>query len=237
MKKTREILGLSLICIAQGTEYGKIKQLLIDPDKAKVKYFIIDDGQWYLGAKLLPFDEVMGIGTDAVTTGDQDNIMPFSQVEDALDLIQREVTIIGAKVYTQKGQYIGEVGEYYINEEDGSIAGCELAGHQGSEMIPASNIVTYGKGVLVISDNIQGMLKKHPKEPVGAADSEANEQVSGSFEQKQRQFLLGKKVTKRILNEAGEVLADEGDVITHKLIDRVKAGGKLVELTMNIKTI
>jgi uncharacterized protein YrrD len=236
MKNTREILGLSLICIAQGIEYGKIKGLLIDPDKGKVKYLIIDDGQWYLGAKLLSFDKVMGIGTDAITTEDQDNIMPFSQVEDALDLIQREVAIIGAKVYTQKGQYIGEIGEYYIDEQDGSIVGCELAGHQGSEMIPASNIVTYGKGVLVISDNIQGMLKKHPKEPADTADSESNGEVSGSFEQKQKQFLLGKKVTKRILNEAGEVLVDEGDIITHRVIDRVKAGGKLVELTMNIKT-
>jgi hypothetical protein len=31
-------------------------------------------------------------------------------------------------------------------------------------------------------------------------------------------------------------LVDEGDIITHRVIDRVKAGGKLVELTMNIKT-
>jgi hypothetical protein len=42
-------------------------------------------------------------------------------------------------------------------------------------------------------------------------------------------------VTKRIYNESGQLLVDEGEIVTDDVIDSVKAGGKLVELTMNIE--
>ncbi|NLU52487.1 MAG: hypothetical protein GXX10_06455 [Clostridiaceae bacterium] len=53
------------------------------------------------------------------------------------------------------------------------------------------------------------------------------------FEQRQRQHLLGKRVTKTISDSAGRIIAHEGDTITDQIIDDAKKSGKLIELVMN----
>jgi hypothetical protein len=53
------------------------------------------------------------------------------------------------------------------------------------------------------------------------------------FEQRQRQYLVGKKVTKTIYNSSGGIIVNSGEIITEKIIDDVKANGKLIELVMN----
>ena len=48
-------------------ELGEIRDVLIDPDSCKVKYLLVLDSKWYLGAILLSFEDILSIGTDAVT--------------------------------------------------------------------------------------------------------------------------------------------------------------------------
>ncbi|NLM76098.1 MAG: hypothetical protein GX187_08410 [Clostridiaceae bacterium] len=73
------------------------------------------------------------------------------------------------------------------------------------------------------------------EEPETAED---NENQSGSraaelFEQRQQEYLVGKKVTKTIYDSAGQVIVQEGEIITNQIIQAVKEHGKLIELVMN----
>lgn len=53
------------------------------------------------------------------------------------------------------------------------------------------------------------------------------------FEHRQRQYLIGKKVTKSIYDTSGGVIVNAGEIITDEMIQRVKDNGKLIELVMN----
>lgn len=68
-----------------------------------------------------------------------------------------------------------------------------------------------------------------------AAKSDEESQLSPAelFEQRQRQYLVGKKVTKTIYDTSGAVIVNAGEVITDKMIMDVKESGKLIELVMN----
>ncbi len=55
------------------------------------------------------------------------------------------------------------------------------------------------------------------------------------FEQRQRQYLKGRHATKTITDASGNVLVEDGTVITDEIIDAVKASGKMIELVMNNK--
>lgn len=57
--------------------------------------------------------------------------------------------------------------------------------------------------------------------------------ASTLFEQKQRQFLMGKKVTKNIFDIEGNVLVNMGTLIDELILDKVSDSGKMVELVMN----
>ncbi len=246
MKAMHDVKGLPVICVREGIECGKVRELLINCCEGRIQYLIIEDEEWYLGAKLLPFDKVVGIGRHAVITESHENILPFSQVEEAHELIKHGMGLTGVKVYTQKGEYMGNVEEYYFDEKDGRIIKCELyVEKQKGFELNASQIVTYGKGILIVGNgasevaaDVSDGLPQRVYKPVENADNgQYKYKGSSLFEQKQRRFLLGKRVTKRIVSEEGELLASEGDIVTDELIDKVKAGGKLVELTMNIEAV
>ncbi|NLJ87397.1 MAG: hypothetical protein GX327_01225, partial [Epulopiscium sp.] len=53
------------------------------------------------------------------------------------------------------------------------------------------------------------------------------------FERKQTKYLSGKRVSKDIRNEHGEIIARSGQVIDEKIIKIAKKQGKLIELIMN----
>lgn len=55
------------------------------------------------------------------------------------------------------------------------------------------------------------------------------------FEQRQKQYLNGRKATKTITANSGEVIISEGSIITDEVIDFAKGNGKLIELVMNNK--
>jgi hypothetical protein len=55
------------------------------------------------------------------------------------------------------------------------------------------------------------------------------------FEQKQRQYLKGRRSTKTISDNNGNVIISEGTLIDDQLIDVAKKYGKLIELVMNNK--
>lgn len=53
------------------------------------------------------------------------------------------------------------------------------------------------------------------------------------FEQRQKQYLVGKKVTKPIFDTSGGIIVNAGEIITDQMIQNVKEKGKLIELVMN----
>ncbi len=73
--------------------------------------------------------------------------------------------------------------------------------------------------------------------PEASVETEQKEETHLSaaelFEQRQRQYLVGKKVTKAIYNSSGGIIVSSGEIITEQMINDVKAEGKLIELVMN----
>ncbi len=54
MKKSADILRLPVISISEGKQVGTVKDLVIDAAQGAVVALVVDDGSWYLGAKILP---------------------------------------------------------------------------------------------------------------------------------------------------------------------------------------
>lgn len=81
----------------------------------------------------------------------------------------------------------------------------------------------------------EGLGLEIPSEEPVAEDIQEEQSLSATelFEQRQRQYLIGKKVTKTIHTTTGQIIINSGDVITEELINEVKLNGKLIELVMN----
>lgn len=267
MKKSVEILDLSIISIGEGKELGTAKDIVIDAAKGEVAAIVVEDGKWYLGAKILPFTMIQGIGEYALTIESSTAVVPLASLEDISGLLEKDVRIKGTKVLTKGGKMQGQVTEIIIDEQSGRISGCEMKQVNGdTAIIPAEQIITFGKDVLVICDEgetgstIQRPLSVSPETSISAPqpeqpaaaplvtpgpaaadkkedqvkESETKEDLSKKFDEKHRRFVLGKKSTRRIEADNGDLIVDQGGEITDEVIQKAKSTGKFVELTMSI---
>jgi uncharacterized protein YrrD len=276
MKRSEELLGLSVISIEDGKEVGVVRDLIVNPAERAVECLVVDKGSRYQEVKILPFSMVEGVGEYAVTIQSADAITDMSEHAEIQRLLELNVQVKGTKVATKKGRLIGSVREYFVDEDGkGKIDACELVpanGEKNTKLIKAEYVITFGKDILVVEENVEeGLISSpastvtqspqqptqqaaqqavQPAQPPVTAQPEAQEtpeqapvekkpDVSDAarlFEERQRQYLIGRKLSKRIVTDNGEVLGEEGDTVTAELIDKAKACGKYTELSMNTRS-
>ncbi|MFZ5640107.1 MAG: PRC-barrel domain-containing protein [Bacillota bacterium] len=268
MKRSEELLGLSVISIEDGKEVGVVRDLIVNPAERAVECLVVDKGSRYQEVKILPFSMVEGVGEYAVTIQSADAITDMSEHAEIQRLLELNVQVKGTKVATKKGRLIGSVREYFVDEDGkGKIDACELVpanGEKNTKLIKAEYVITFGKDILVVEENVEeGLISSpastvtqtnqqaaQPAQPPATAQPEAQEtpeqapvekkpDVSDAarlFEERQRQYLIGRKLSKRIVTDDGEVLGEEGDAVTAELIDKAKACGKYTELSMNTRS-
>ncbi|CQR74374.1 PRC-barrel domain protein [Sporomusa ovata DSM 2662] len=153
MKKSVDIIGQPIISITEGKELGNVKELLVNYSNGTVAALVIDDGKWYLGAKLLPFTAIAGLGESAVTINNSSDIIAITGQPEFEKMFEAGVKIIGTKVLTKGGKIQGKINEFIV-DNSGKIITCELEKTDGEVVqLPAQNIVTFGKAVLIVSDS------------------------------------------------------------------------------------
>lgn len=259
MKKHSEILGLPVISITDGTELGWVKCIVINSLKGAVAAVVIEDNNWYrVGAKLLPFSAIMGIGDNAITVENSTSIASIIDDSDIQKLLDANVKVIGAKVLTQRGGFQGRVTEYSI-DESGIIGSCQIEGPNGEVAeIQGQRVLTFGKDIMIVSDGKISVATEPVDQsvtfatnsrqtPVSSIDSdlvidstekpaaaENNDNSIKKFEEKQRTYLLGKKANRRIEADNGVIIVEKGGEITKEVIQEAQNAGKLVELSMSI---
>jgi len=336
MKKTQEILSLPIISISDGMEIGKVKNIIVNADKGAIDYIDVDGGIQSLSTRVIPTENILGIGEYALTIEDVTAIIDISKIPAAIDLIQKNVQVKGTKVLTKKGNLIGEIGDIYIDENDlCKISGLEFIAdvtQKRVRIIPRDSVITFGKNLIVVKEDVENALLDRPTQlglgggssdtekkniagfesfnqtygyipvqneaafiteeqvdnPVrtttdiyksvqletnnissnvdnvdsdriaseeapinmgkfpdsNSYDSSASEESTDTseqgnaaslFEQRQRQYLNGRRATKTITDNLGNILVNEGMLIDNEIIDVAKDCGKLIELVMNNK--
>ncbi|MZP30938.1 hypothetical protein GTO91_14560 [Heliobacterium undosum] len=361
MTKSQNIVGLAIISINDGRELGLVRDLIINPDQGAVEYLMVENESWYLGAQVIPFERLQGVGEYAVTIESEEALQRLTDLPEVQGLIQRQVKVKGTKVLTKRGRLIGVVNEYFVDVASGKITGCLLLPSQetlGARIIPAESVVTFGRDVLIVVEDLdEARLEEYdghivanavaavrsvpgvdsPKTPVAAPASvpvsaapvpaspapaapvttmtssitqapkvvpepirpfkeplvekapvlrviedlsvnpqpfedidpgslrpqredkpneaepftfpalEKNEDAEAKpeggdgqergplFGQMQHKYYVGKVLTKTITNNLGETVAEEGDLVTEELIEKVRQSGKYLEMIMNVK--
>lgn len=250
MMQSSEIKGLAVFSIADGKEIGRVRDLLINAEKKAVDYLVVDIPNWYFGSYVIPFNQAEGIGSDAVMVATESIVKKLNEEQAGIKLVEKGINLIGNRVLTQKGRIIGKISEYHINEDTGQITGCELVDNNNSPkgIIPAQVALTFGKDALIVKNEVESLLLANISDyedspapapapnDAGAAKSQqaANGKAVELFEQRQREYLLGRVSKADITDAGGKVIVLQGETITGEIIDQVIAADKMKDLMMNV---
>ncbi|RSK28027.1 photosystem reaction center subunit H [Bacillus sp. HMF5848] len=263
MKKSTQIVGLPIISIAAGTQVGKVKSLVINPDKGSVDFLTIEHEDWQVSVKAIPFKKVVGIGEYAVTVESENAVIDLNEIPIANQLVNKKIKITNTKVMTRKGELIGEVNEYFVDEDTGLILGTSL-NVQGRDVALASDsVLTFGKDIIIVKEDVASKfldsvdyLVQQPesnnesfvddllpneheaalKEVANAIIEETEDEEVVQLKKKQIELLLGKELVKDVMNDNGEVLFHKGYVLQEDDIVKAQEAGPslVVELSMSV---
>lgn len=155
MKKSIQVVGLPIISISEGQEIGNVKSLVINPDKGSVDFLTIEHEDWQVSVKAIPFKKVVGIGEYAVTVESENAVIDLNEIPIANQLVNKKIKITGTKVMTRKGQLIGEIGEFFIDEDNGFILGAQLNASDREVVLDAKAVLTFGKDIIIVNEDAQ----------------------------------------------------------------------------------
>lgn len=237
MKKSQEIIGLPVFSILDGREIGQVKDLVVNPEEGKVYFILVSNGSRYAGARVLPYSAVMGVGEHAVTTESANQLTSITENSQANSLLERNIEVIGSRVLTDKGNFIGVISEYEVDEESGALVQLQYKPSQDEsqvELIEAEQVLTYGSDVVVIKESSGSPSKSIPSGPAGETVPTESDGAT-YFKQKQREFLVGKKVIQDIKDAAGQIIIAAGSVVTEDIINLAENNGKFTELSECVK--
>ncbi|UII55052.1 PRC-barrel domain-containing protein [Cytobacillus spongiae] len=252
MKKSVEIIGLPIISISDGNQVGKVKSLVINPDKGSVDFLTIEHEDFQVSVKAIPFKKVVGIGEYAVTVESENAVIDLNEIPIANQLVNKKIKITNTKVMTRKGALLGEITEYLVDDETGMILGMQLNLPSQEVALPSEAVVTYGKDIIIVKEDASESFLHTIEELEGknkasdAIEEELAEQPAiipsedvevMALKEKQIEILSGKKVTKDIYDANGVVLFYEGTILTADHIEKAQEVGPsiVVELSMNVE--
>ncbi|HOL91965.1 MAG TPA: hypothetical protein PK215_06810, partial [Clostridiales bacterium] len=156
------------ISISDGMEVGKVKSIIINAEKGAIDYIAVDSGIQIFSARVIATEDILGIGEYALTIENEDVITDISKIPSAIQLLQKDIRVKGTKVLTKKGSLIGEIGDIYVDENNGCrITGLEFIAditQKQIRLIPRDSVITFGKNLTVVTEDVESRLLDTPSQ-------------------------------------------------------------------------
>jgi len=114
------------------------------------------------------------------------------------------------------------------------VAETDLSGSDETDSFQNEKII-FNEEAIYDAINEQEVKNNTENQGYINTDSKLKTSTQSLFEQRQRQYLKGRKATKTITDNVGKVIVDSGDIISEDIIDIAKNNGRLIELVMNNK--
>jgi len=254
MKSSTEISGLRIISIKEGKQIGIIKNIILNAREGCLAFFVVDQSSDYLGARIISYDNIVGLGDYALLVSDTDVIQDVAHCSEVEEFLKQDVKIIGSQVLTNKGSLLGVVSEVFFDEVTGKIVVCQLKnGDNKVAEIKGNCVITYGKDITIIDDQNEKLPEKKIQNIIkGRHQSTA---ISERDILKQRIEEFGKNSSLVESNESEKIINEEEfnvfeqrqlQFLIGKLLERdieldngeiLKAGEKITaDKLLNVKT-
>ncbi|WP_338786907.1 PRC-barrel domain-containing protein [Metabacillus sp. FJAT-53654] len=245
MKKSNELLDLPIISISGVKKIGKIKGLIINPDNFSVDFLTVEQEDWQVGVKAVPFKKIVGIGETAVMVEHDNSVIDLDEIPIVNQLLNKKIHIIGSQVLTRKGFLSGEVSDYYFNEGTGQLENLLILSGNKETYFPIENVISLGKEHVIINDSLQEinnqiseqMMNLQQATPIQTgAVSQNNTDRKAALKAKLIELLKGNSIKKDIFSKSGELLFEKGTILSGEDIKVLHDEGAkvLIEISLDL---
>ncbi len=116
MKKLSEIMGLSLYTIKEGESCGVVDDIIIDPESKQIIYIITNTGSSIFSVSILPYQNVMSIGTSFITAQSKEYFVSLGDCYKQIPSLLSIKDLMKAKVMFISGSNIVNITDMTIDD-------------------------------------------------------------------------------------------------------------------------
>jgi uncharacterized protein YrrD len=255
-KKATQIIGLPVVTLNRGTKIYDVEDMILDPERRQVLALVVQERAWFHSAKALPFGRIHAIGPDAVIIPDGRVIIDVDR-DPVLRRLYNDQIVKGLRVLTEDGRKLGQVADMLLDDKTGEIKGYYVSiGRvlditQGTRWLPADRVISMGLRVLYVPADVAADFEAQVGGWAGALDqaggrlkqagTRLNEQLVQAGEQARqllpeqiKPMVVGHTAKRKVTDDEGTVIVNEGDVITEEQFEVARQAGKLPQLMVAV---
>lgn len=156
---TSHVKGLPVVGIGTGERLGTVVEILLDQGADRIVAFTVDSGGGgFLSGQSarisrVAASDVRSIGPDAMTVQDATALHDSEGDDDTLALS----AIMGEKMVTEGGTYIGQVTSAEIDEQAMTISSLEVSAgfFKTNRLVDKADFITIGDELIIVSDAVR----------------------------------------------------------------------------------
>ena len=234
MKNRKQVLELPIISISDGEQLGKVKGLIINPEKFSVDFFTVEEENWQVSVRAIPFRKIIGIGESAMMVEQSDSVIDLNEIPFINQLINKQVHLIGSQVLTRKGDLLGKISDYFFNDETGQLDTLLINSENQELFFPIENVLSFGKQRVIINDSLQEIQEQITKM---SAETENPTDKKAALKSKLIELLKANPLSKDIFGKNGELLFEKGTILSNEDISTLEneEAKVSIEISMDLK--
>ncbi len=148
MKKISEIMGLSLYTIKEGESCGVVDDIIIDPESKQIIYIITNTGSSIFSVSILPYQNVMSIGTSFITAQSKEYFVSLGDCYKQIPSLLSIKDLMKAKVMFISGSNIVNITDMVI-DANGKLHEIIM----GDITVDCDSVSTITKDFIFVTDN------------------------------------------------------------------------------------
>ena len=166
MRRSKELIGKSVVQQETGNEVAIVYDVIFDAEARNVLALLIETSGWFRDARIVPWSRVTSIGDVILVHGDTPAVVKASESEVA-SLISQDPRITGVTIVSDTGEKVGTVGDLLIDDR-GEVQGYDvkqglipLAGHK---FLPVDQVRAVGPDAVIAATTDLPSVKEVQRE-------------------------------------------------------------------------
>jgi len=164
-----ELLNNKVRSLIDNENLGRIKTLIIDPEKGRLLAVLVAKGN-FGPRKFLSILDMIDFNLDTVFVRNSDVLMKREELVRANEILIKKIQILKIKAFTKKGDYLGKVDDVLIDTNTGMIEKFYI-GHSflvnlwsKGIIVPKNKVLKITKDKLIVSNEVSEGTKEKATE-------------------------------------------------------------------------
>lgn len=156
MRKGSEAIGKLVVAYNTGRRIARIRDLIFDENSNQLLGFVVEEGGWLSSARVIPFNQIQAIGTDAIVVPSEEAVVRAKKVPEISKILRHNNVLKGTRIMTVNGSDLGTMVDLYFDDETGVVEGYEVSGglfadaYSGRSFVPAPHTLNIGEHVAFV---------------------------------------------------------------------------------------